>query len=101
MRETLQYYWDIPAPVLDDARVAKVLQDCVGRPLFFADAVFTPLFAHVAASSALAEPVRAFSVDAVVQRLQGRYNTVTFLRTLAMRMGDQLSGTTGFGRGNR
>jgi len=97
MRETLQYYWDIPAPVLNDARVAKVLEGCVGRPLFFVDAVFTPLFAYVATGSTLAEPVRAFTADAVAERLEVGYNRLC--RTLAMRMDDLISGTLVLPRG--
>jgi len=92
MRETLQYYWDIPAPVLNDARVAKVLEGCVGRPLFFVDAVFTPIYSYVATAGALPEPLRAFTADAVADRLQAGYNRT--LRTFAMRMEQLLGGTT-------
>jgi hypothetical protein len=92
MRDTLQYYWDIPAPVLDDNRVAKVLADCVGRPLFFVDAVFTPIYAYVATAGKRPESVRAFTADAVADRLQSGYGRA--LRTFAMRMQQLLAGTT-------
>ena len=58
MRKLLLQYWKIPVAILDSARVSAALSKCVGRPLFFIEGVFVPLFAAVKC-----EPKREFSVD--------------------------------------